>query len=174
MQGLVILSLGKSAKFYAEISKHCGFRVACMDYTGIFTPKQKVQHLVNECKRLKMNEKENVILVGSSIGAYVSLHASSIIRPKGMFLMSPVLKIQDNDINNINDNQHKPFTTEMGNIEIIQGWNDTTVDKVIVMNYCRRHWIPRHLFWDERDLKKSLKVTSVLFERFLVKNMCNE
>ena len=99
MQALVLFAHGKESgpwgskiRHLAQISERIGARVLSPDYSTMQNPEQRVQHLLS----LKLPPYSQLILVGSSMGGYVSTVASSTLKPDGLFLFqhdsSPVLR----------------------------------------------------------------------------------
>ena len=78
----------KIQKLASIASKH-GCAVESIDYRDLPDPDQRVERLVGLLK----NEEDNFILIGSSMGAYVSLVASDEVNPHAIFLLAPALYI---------------------------------------------------------------------------------
>ena len=64
-----------------------GYEVESVDYRGVDDPRERVHRLVEFCKELK----GDLVLVGSSLGGYVSVAAASLLHARGVFLMAPAL-----------------------------------------------------------------------------------
>ena len=71
----------------ANVAEKYGCRVVSIDYTEIDNPDARVSHLLQKLAA----EENDTILVGSSMGGYVSLVAAQTSKPKGLFLMAPAL-----------------------------------------------------------------------------------
>ena len=78
---------GSKIKRLANIAKEHNFSVDSIDYSGILDPDVRVEHLLNVLKK----DEEDFLLVGSSMGGYVSLVASEQVNAKGVFLLAPAL-----------------------------------------------------------------------------------
>ena len=74
----------------ANIAKAAGFSVDSIDYSNIASPDERVTKL----NTYLASELEPYILVGSSMGGYVSLVASLSNQPLGVFLLAPALYMQ--------------------------------------------------------------------------------
>ncbi len=90
----VVFSHGKDSEPWgnkiaamAEIAREEGFQVESVDYRGIEKPEDRVTRLLAFCKDLR----GSLVLVGSSMGGYVSVAGSSLLQARGMFLLAPAL-----------------------------------------------------------------------------------
>ena len=72
---------GTKIKRLAAIAGEHGCEVDSIDYTDTYDPDLRVERLVSILK----DEKEKCILVGSSMGGYVSLMASGEVEPHAVF-----------------------------------------------------------------------------------------
>ena len=79
--------MGQQDRPMAEIAREEGFHVESVDYRGIEDPHARVTRLLAFCKDLR----GSLILVGSSVGGYVSVAGSSLLQARGMFLLAPAL-----------------------------------------------------------------------------------
>ncbi len=78
---------GTKIKAMAQIAKNLGFAVESPDYTFTFDPDKRVEFLLKE----NPQAIKKLVLVGSSMGGYVSAHASQILKPDLLFLLAPAL-----------------------------------------------------------------------------------
>src|SRR5580692_7067092 len=78
---------GKKITALAEVARDEGYEVESVDYRGIDTPRGRIDKLIEVCKTLA----GDLVLVGSSLGAYVTVAAASLLHARGVFLMSPAL-----------------------------------------------------------------------------------
>ena len=100
---IVIFSHGKESgpsgskiKALSLIAEKHGFSVDSIDYSDISSPDHRVDHLLKIIKDIN----EDIVLVGSSMGGYVSLVASEQIKLKAIFLLAPALYMDDYKISN--------------------------------------------------------------------------
>ena len=111
----------------ANIGKTQGFTVDSIDYSGIDSPDERVNKLNNYLA----SETQPYILVGSSMGGYVSLVATqtnqtltqTLSQPIGLFLLAPALFMPDY--------QQQTYTTTFNNIEIVHGWSDDIICNIL-------------------------------------------
>ncbi len=78
---------GSKIKRLAAIAKQLGCGVESIDYTDTMDPDLRVERLL----AVLDTEPGSFVLVGSSMGGYVSLVASESVDAKGVFLMAPAL-----------------------------------------------------------------------------------
>ena len=67
-----------------------GYQVESVDYRGMETVKARSDRLIEVCKTLS----GDLVLVGSSLGGYVAVAASSLLHARGAFLMAPALYVE--------------------------------------------------------------------------------
>lgn len=94
MKRLVMFAHGKESgpwgskiRHLAAIAEGQGYEVLSPDYRDLPNPDGRVQRLLGTA----LPEHNRLVLVGSSMGGYVSLVASRAMRPEGLFLMAPAL-----------------------------------------------------------------------------------
>ena len=98
-----------------------------IDYQDLKTPDERVDRLVHYLEKLK----GDIILVGSSMGGYVSTVASSKIQVNGLLLLAPAFNLPDYAI-------AKP-TTSCDNISIVHGWADDIVPYQSSVKFAEQH-----------------------------------
>src|SRR5580704_17457772 len=74
----------------AEIARSAGYNAHSVDYRGMVDPRFRVARLVDFCNELS----GELILVGSSMGGYVSVASASLLHARGVFLMAPALFLE--------------------------------------------------------------------------------
>lgn len=109
---------------YYGLSDH---KIHSIDYQDLESPDDRVDRLVNYLESLK----GDIILVGSSMGGYVSAVASNHIEVKGLLLLAPAFYLPDYAI-------AKP-TTSCNNVTIIHGWNDEVVPYQNSVEFAEKH-----------------------------------
>lgn len=76
---------GSKIRYLADIALRLGAEVISPDYSDLAVPEERVARLL----ALPLPAHQRLILVGSSMGGYVSTVASRTLKPKGLFLMAP-------------------------------------------------------------------------------------
>lgn len=159
----VVFSHGKdssphSRKIIAltETAKSEGYDVLAVDYRGIDSPSERVTRLVDACKEVQ----GDLVLVGSSLGAYVSLAAAPTLRPLAMFLMAPAVYFE----------QLPPLRA--GSIDcpftIVHGWQDSIVPVDDSVRLAREYKATLHLVDGDHQLHSHLRTIGFYFEHFLI------
>lgn len=139
----------------ADVARSKGFDVFSPDYSDLTDPDERVKRLIEECGR----SSDATVLVGSSMGGYVSTVASEIIRPKGLFLMAPAFYIPNYHIQ-----EPPPFA---GRVVIFHGWNDDVVPVEHSIRYARKYRSELHLLDSDHRLNDQIPVLTCLFASVL-------
>jgi alpha/beta superfamily hydrolase len=116
---------------------------------------RRVEQLVST----SLPEHSKLVLVGSSMGGYVSTVASARLKPDGLFLLAPAFYLQ-------NYNNQDP-TPRAKRISIVQGWNDTVVPVENSIRFAKLHQCDLHLLDGDHRLNDALPKIEPLFELFL-------
>jgi predicted esterase YcpF (UPF0227 family) len=162
---LIIFSHGKESgpwgskiKTLADIAENLGYNIDSIDYSGMSDPDARVEKL----KRVLEGSTQDVILVGSSMGGYVSLVAAQSHAVRGLFLLAPALYMKDYSVQ-----EYKPLTSS---IYIVHGLSDD----VIPYSHSQRFADEKtdcnlQLVEGDHRLNSSLKLITPMFEVFLNK-----
>ena len=141
----------------SELAKSKGFETMSIDYTDTFDPYVRAQRL----SAILNKETDEYILVGSSMGGYISLVAEEIVanKPSGIFLLAPALYLESY--------RKQKFAPITKNIEVIHGWNDTTVPFENSLRFCKNTKSALHLLDSDHRLINQMSEIEKLFEIFL-------
>ena len=146
---------GRKISRLAEVGRQCGAEVISPDYSDLQSPDGRVDRLLG----LTLPIHDKLILVGSSMGGYVSIMASRTLHASGLFLMAPAIGLPGYD-------DQLP-TTATQQITIVHGWNDTIVPVPNVFDFARDHQADLHLFDADHDLLSCLEQIEALFSAFI-------
>ena len=146
---------GTKIKKLAEIASSMDFIVESIDYCGIINPDDRVKHLINHLEK----EKSPIILVGSSMGGYVSLVASETIDVKALFLLAPALYLEGY--------KKQSYPTNCKHIEIVHGWDDMVIPFGNSVQFAKEVNCILHLIPGNHRLTSSITQIEKLFELFL-------
>jgi len=145
---------GSKIKRLANIAKAHGYSVDSIDYSDTLDPDLRVDRLIKVLK----NAKEECVLVGSSMGGYVSLVASEQVHVKGMFLLAPALFM----------NGYKKQTyNHQTSLEIVHGWSDDIIPPENSIKFAKSSDCSLHLISGDHRLNSSIEVVEKLFSQFL-------
>lgn len=149
--GTKILALSKIAESH-------DMSIDSIDYTDLKDPEARVQRLI---EKVRTAPSAPTILVGSSMGAYVSLVAAEALKPAGVFLMAPALylpgwKVQD-------------YTTDVRHVSIVHGWSDELISPDNAIRYAQESHCDLHLIDADHRLSGQVETLEALFDDFLQK-----
>ena len=146
---------GSKIKRLAAIAEEHECEVNCIDYTDLPDPDLRVDRLVNILK----NEEDNFLLVGSSMGGYVSLVAAEQVKAKAIFLLAPALYMQDY--------QWQEYRAHSSRIEIVHGWSDDVIPPEHSIRFAKEANCSLHLISGDHRLNSSLNIVENIFKQFL-------
>jgi len=138
----------------AKIAKALGCDVESPDYSGERDPDARVRRLL----ALQPQAEDKLILVGSSMGGYVSVAASCTLKPAGLFLLAPALYIPGFDFGG---------RAAAGMIEVVHGWQDDIVPVDHSIRFAREHQADLHLLVAGHTLTERMDDLTHLFSAFM-------
>ncbi|MCC6413610.1 MAG: alpha/beta hydrolase [Saprospiraceae bacterium] len=147
---------GRKIQSLVAVGKQNGFETHSIDYTHLENPDARVEHLLKTIEADK--PKDDVILVGSSMGGYVSMAGSAKMKPAGMFLMAPALYLEGFKVQ-----EFHPACP----VEIVHGWNDGIIPFEHSLRFAEKQKCTLHLVNDDHRLSASVGYLEVLFDAFL-------
>ena len=144
---------GTKITFLAERARARGFDVTSPDYSGSHDPKARVKQL------LALAPSANtLVLVGSSMGAYVSAMACEALKPAALFLMAPALYFEGWD----EEPAGCPALTA-----VVHGWRDEIVPVDRALRFARPRRAALHLLDSGHTLNDRLPELGLLFDKLL-------
>jgi surfactin synthase thioesterase subunit len=146
---------GFKIKRLAVIAEQMDCGVESIDYTNLMEPDARVERL----QEVLETQTEPAILVGSSMGGYVSLVASELLETKALFLMAPALYIPS-----FKQQQHHSLSPK---IEIVHGWSDDIIPVSNSVKFAQQANCTLHLIAGDHGLNEVIETVESLFERFL-------
>lgn len=144
---------GTKITFLAERARARGFDVMSPDYSGSHDPKERVKQLLALAPRA-----ERLVLVGSSMGAYVSAMACAALRPRALFLMAPALYFPGWD----EDPEDCPALSV-----VVHGWIDDIVPVERAIRFAQPRRAALHLLDSGHTLNDQLPALGRLFDQLL-------
>ncbi|MCB1584574.1 MAG: hypothetical protein KDI92_16070 [Xanthomonadales bacterium] len=142
----------------AEYAKSiCDCEIQSIDYQDLASPDDRVQRLVDFLKALD----GKIILVGSSMGGYVSTVASNQIEVDGLMLLAPAFNLPGYKVQNP--------TTPCKNLQVIHGWHDDIVPYQNSVEFAKQHNAKLTLVNDGHRLSGSDKELSMILEQLIEK-----
>jgi pimeloyl-ACP methyl ester carboxylesterase len=147
---------GRKITALADVARSEGYEVESVDYRGMETVKARSDRLIEVCKTLS----GDLVLVGSSLGGYVAVAASSLLHARGAFLMAPALYVEG----------LPPLRERVLDCPaaIVHGWRDEVVPFEHSVRFAREYNSSLHLLDDDHQLHDQLRFIKYLFEYFLI------
>ncbi|WP_458527262.1 YqiA/YcfP family alpha/beta fold hydrolase [Onishia taeanensis] len=159
----VIFSHGKESGPYgqkiielSQVALSKGLQVQSIDYQGIKDPEARADKLME----VLSTTSGPYLLVGSSMGAYVSLVASQTVPVAGLFLLAPAVGLSDYAMQT--GFQLKGMLTT-----ICHGWRDKTVPVSNVIAFAEEHRADLHLLDSDHRLTSAMSDIKALFALWL-------
>jgi alpha/beta superfamily hydrolase len=146
---------GSKIKRLSVIAEDLGCTVESIDYTDTMDPDLRAERLL----KVLAEEENDFVLVGSSMGGYVSLVASGEVDAKAIFLMAPALYIQGYN--------KQAYNSRCSHNEIVHGWSDDVIPPEHSIKYAKEANCTLHLISGDHALNGSLEVVAGLFEEFI-------
>lgn len=144
----------------ARIGEARGCSVDSIDYTDLADPDERVERLVTAVRA----ESDACVLVGSSMGGYVSLVAAETLAPAGLFLIAPALYLPG-------FGAHQSYSANCANIDIVHGWADDVIPPENSIRFAREADCALHLIPGDHPLNTSIDRVEVLFELWLARSI---
>jgi alpha/beta superfamily hydrolase len=141
-------------RYLGEIARAKGFHVESPDYSAIPDPDERVKKLHDLGPAA-----DNLVLAGSSMGAYISTVASQLLKPRGLFLLAPAFFLPGY-------REQSPHADAEITV-IAHGWEDEVVPVENVIRFARQSNAELHLFDSDHRLVSVLPVIGELFGLFL-------
>ena len=136
-----------------DYSKHADGTAIDHDTRG--EADRRVTHLLSTV----MPPHRQLVLVGSSMGGYVSTVASSVLKPAGLFLLAPAFYLPGYA-------RQDPVPDATSTL-VVHGWGDDIVSPDNSIRFARKHLCALHLLKGDHRLNAALPAIEPLFELFL-------
>jgi len=138
----------------AVVAKRRGYEVLSPDYSFTPDPQARVAHL----KQINPQASKSLVLVGSSMGGYVSAMACAALNPTALLLMAPALYFPGWD----EEPEAIPKLTS-----VVHGWQDDIVPPERGQRFAARHRAALHLIDSGHTLNDQLPLLCLLFDDLL-------
>lgn len=162
MNKLVIYNHGKESVPWgektvalADVAKRHGYAVESPDYRAQMDPDKRVRQLLAQ----DWSGYDEIVLVGSSMGAYVATVAAETLKPNGLFLLAPAFYLPGY--------RRTEFNPPAERTRVFHGWRDDIVPPENSWRFCRQHRIRLQMLDDDHRLIGQLPVLAQEFDRFL-------
>lgn len=152
---------GKKILALAKISKEFNAKVESVDYQDLREPESRVARLADLSIIKNTNSKE-LILVGSSMGGYVSATVTEKFPILGLFLMAPAFYIPRNGY-------RQNIKPQAQHISIVHGFNDEVIPFQNSIKFAQEHNASIYLLQSDHRLTSALPEIEKIFTIFLEK-----
>jgi acetyl esterase/lipase len=150
----------------AEVARQTGAEVISVDYR-LSTPgtPRDMDRAAESSRRVAkllaepLPAAKRTILVGSSMGGYVSTVFAKARAVQGLFLLAPAFYLEGYPIHE--------FGEELPPTAIIHGWGDSVVPYQNSIRFASRYRCDLHLVNDDHRLEHQIEMISRLFHSFL-------
>lgn len=156
IENLVVFAHGKESGPWGTKITHLagtasdhGFEVISPDYSHTHDPGARVTQLLTLAPKAR-----RLVLVGSSMGGYVSAQACEALQPQALFLMAPALYFPGWE----EEPQGVPALSV-----VVHGWNDDIVPVERGLRFAQTHRAALHLFNSDHGLNDQLPALALLF-----------
>lgn len=148
---------GFKIKRLAIIAERHGCAVESIDYSDTMDPDLRVERLQGALE----SETGSFVLVGSSMGGYVSLVASETVDAKALFLMAPALYMPSQG--------QQEYASRSPHVEIVHGWSDDVIPVENSIRFAKETDSSLHVISGDHALNGVIDEIERLFDTFLVK-----
>ena len=174
---LVVFSHGKESgpwgskiKALATVAKAAGAQVLSINYREGEGGQQFDQDAPGEPERrvaqlraTPLPPHSQLVLVGSSMGGYVSTVASAALKPDGLFLLAPAFYLPG-----YAEQELAPHALQT---LLVHGWGDAVVPAAHSVAFACKHRVALHLLDGDHRLNDALPEIEPLFAQFLARVM---
>lgn len=133
----------------AHTARELGWSCESIDYAGEYDARVRVQTLVNHKPQAK-----KLVLIGSSMGGYVSTMASQHIpNVSGLFLLAPAFYMARSGYVSEAEQAPTPYAHAT---HIMHGWNDEVIPPQHSIRFAQEHHAHLELVNDDHRLIESI------------------
>lgn len=147
---------GGKIRHLADIAQRHGAAVLSPDYSDLLSPADRVRRL----EGLELPARSKLVLVGSSMGGFVSVAAAARLRPDGLFLMAPAVGMPTYP-------EPAPLPEPTPPLCLVLGWRDDVIPVDTGIEFARRHAAELHVLDDGHRLSASHEALGRIFEPFV-------
>lgn len=146
---------GSKIRHLAAIAEAAGCTVDSPDYSAMTDPVERLRHLETLAPA-----GTPLLLVGSSMGGYVSAMACAALRPAALLLMAPALYLDGYP----GEPRDCPAETA-----VVHGWHDDIVPLSSSLEFARARSAALHIVDDGHRLADSIDLIGAVFQRQLAR-----
>lgn len=148
---------GSKIKHLAAIAQRHGAKVLSPDYADLLDPDARVTRLLD----MALIPYDRLVMVGSSMGGYVSTVASETLKPDGLFLMAPAFYLPGYAV-------QAPSSAAKQTCVVV-GWRDEVIPVEHSVRFAQAQRSALHVLDGDHRLNDVLTGVGALFDQFLSK-----
>ena len=138
----------------AEVARKEGYTALSPDYSHTTDPKARLTQLLESCP----HPSGHLVLVGSSMGGYVSAAAASQLQVSGLFLMAPALYFGGYEL---------PGPVRVPHCVVVHGWRDAVIPVEVGIRFAREHHAELIVLDEDHSLTGQMDILTTIFAQFL-------
>lgn len=146
----------------AHIARSLGAEVMSPDYSDLDDPDARLERLL----AMELPPHDQLVLAGSSMGAYVATRASQHFKTTGLFIMAPAFYLPGYA-------EQQP-TSDTKHICLVHGWQDEVIPAESAIRFARQCQADLHLIPGDHLLYTAVPRLGRLFSEFLHQIMTEE
>jgi pimeloyl-ACP methyl ester carboxylesterase len=151
---------GSKITAMADVARELKFEVLSVDYRGIDDPLARVRKLIETLRApAATNPGAAPLLVGSSMGGYVSAAAAATLRPRALFLLAPAFYMPGFE-------EYTPQDVAAPTT-IVHGWRDDIVPVENSVRWAREHRAALHVLDSDHRLEDQIPAICSLLRELL-------
>ncbi|WP_153111616.1 alpha/beta hydrolase [Propionivibrio limicola] len=148
---------GTKIQHLARIAEHHGCAVLSPEYGDLPDADERVKRLL----ATELPAHGQLIMVGSSMGGYISTVASTTLKPAGLFLMAPAFYYPGSA-------EQNPVSGA-GHTCVVFGWHDEIIPVEHGIRFAKTMSAELHVFDGDHRLIGVLPEIGEIFDRFLTR-----
>lgn len=145
---------GRKIQDLAKVAQDQGFVVESPDYSTTMNPYERVEMLLSQ-----QPQATNLVLVGSSMGGFVSTIASQKLHPAGLFLLAPAFYMPGYT-------EHVP-SGQIRELVVVHGWQDAIIPVTHSIRFAQEYQAQLYILNSDHQLLDQLPLLCQLFKLFL-------
>lgn len=146
---------GEKTIGFAEVAKRYGYEFESPDYREQLDPDKRAEQLL----AMDWSAYNHIVLIGSSMGAYVATVASESLKPKGLFLLAPAFYLPGY--------RQTEFNPTAEAIRVFHGWRDDIVSPENAWRFCRTYRQRLNMYDTDHRMLSAMPQLLDEFDRFL-------
>lgn len=146
---------GEKTIAFTDVAKRYGYAIESPDYRELIDPDERVEKLL----AIDLTSYDQIVLIGSSMGAYVATVAAQKIKISGLFLLAPAFYLPGY--------QQTEFNPPAANTVVFHGWQDEIVPPEHSWRFCQKYKITLKMLDSDHRLISKLPELVQEFDSFL-------